>query len=53
MDVIEPCHSSYQNTWYLVKKSIPRKYKLVNMIVKLNQVIIRDANLSLSIDEFL
>lgn len=46
--VIELCHGSYQNPWYLVKKSTTRKYQLVNVAVKLNQVTVRDANLPLS-----
>lgn len=51
--IIKPCHGPYQNPWYLVKKSTPGKYWLVNVVVKLNQVTIKDANLPLSADEFL
>ncbi len=52
MGIIEPCHGPYQNPWYLVKKSTPGKYCLVNVAVELNRVLIRDANLSPSADEF-
>ncbi len=45
MGVIELCHGPHQNPWYLVKKSIPGKYWLVNVEVELNRVTIRDANL--------
>lgn len=50
--VIEPCHGPYRNPWYLVKKSTPGKYRLVNVVVELNQVTVRDANLPPSVDEF-
>ncbi len=36
MGVIEPCHGPYRNPWYLVKKTTPGKYRLVNVVVKLN-----------------
>ncbi len=36
MRVIEHCRGPYQNPWYLVKKSIPGKYRLVNLAVELN-----------------
>ncbi len=52
MRVIEPCHSPYRNPWYLVKKSTPGKYCLVNVAIELNQVTLRDANLPPSGDEF-
>ena len=38
--VIELCHGLYQNLWYLVKKSTPEKYWLINIIVELNRIII-------------
>ena len=50
--LIEPCHGPYQNSWYLVKKSTPGKYQLVNVAVELNQITFRDANLPLSANEF-
>ena len=50
--VIEHCHGPYRNLWYLVKKSTPRKYCLVNIAVELNRVTIQEANLPLSSDEF-
>ena len=52
MRVIEHCRGPYQNPWYLVKKSIPGKYRLVNLAVELNRVTVRDANLPPSADKF-
>lgn len=31
--------------WYLVKKSISKKYRLMNIVVELDQVTIKSANL--------
>ncbi len=45
MGVIEHYHGPYRNPWYLVKKSTPGKYRLVNVAVELNRVTVRDANL--------
>ncbi len=52
MRVIEPCHGSYQNPWYLVKKSTQGKYRPVNFAVELHRITIRDANLPPSADKF-
>ena len=52
MGVIEPCHGPYRNPWYLVKKTTPGKYRLVNVVVELNRVTIKDANLPPSVDKF-
>ena len=52
MGVIELCYDPYQNLWYLVKKTTPRKYRLVNVAAELNRVTVTDANLPPSADEF-
>ena len=52
MEVIESCRGPYRNPWYLIKKNIPGRYWLVNVSVELKKVIIRDANLSPSADDF-
>ncbi len=51
-DVLEFCYESYRNSWFLVKKKKKEKYRLINVALKMNRVIIRDANLSSAIDEF-
>jgi hypothetical protein len=43
----------YRNLWFLVKKKKPGEYKLINLAIYLNIVIRRDANLPLSINEFM
>ena len=52
MGVIKPCHNLHQNLWFLVKKNTLGKYRLVNIAVEFNRVIIRDANLPFSANEF-
>ncbi len=51
-DVLEFCYESYRNSWFLVKKKKKEKYRLINVVLKMNRVIIRNANLSSAIDEF-
>lgn len=52
MGIIGLFHAFYINFWYLVKKSTPRKYRLVNVAVELNRVTVRDANLPPSANKF-
>ena len=52
MGIIELCYGPYQNPGYLIKKTTPGKYRMVNVAVKLNRVTIRDANLPPSADDF-
>lgn len=49
---VEPYYGSYQNLWYLVKKTILGKYRLMNITVEFNQVTLKDANLPSSTDKF-
>jgi hypothetical protein len=51
-DVLEFCYEFYRNSWFLVKKKKKEKYRLINVVLKMNRVIIRDANLSSAINEF-
>src|SRR6266536_2168853 len=50
--VFESSYGSYRNPWFLVKKKEKGKYRLVNAVMEINRVIIRDVNLPPSIDEF-
>jgi hypothetical protein len=51
-DVLEFCYESYQNSWFLVKKKKKEKYRLINVVLKMNRIIIRNANLLSAINEF-
>ncbi len=42
----------YRNPYFLVKKKEGDKYRLINNIIKINRVIIKNENLFLAINEF-
>jgi hypothetical protein len=50
--VLEKCDRLYQNPWFLVAKKVVHMYQLINAAIKMNLVILRDANLPLTVDEF-
>lgn len=50
--VVEPYYDSYQNLWYLVKKTTSRKYKHINIVVEFNKVTFKYVNLPLFTDKF-
>jgi len=51
-DILEPCQGPYQNPWFLVQKSQKGKYHLINAVMYINKVIIKDINISLNIKQF-
>ena len=52
IDLLKKCHDLYRNLWFLIAKKKKSKYKLINAIMKMNEMIIRDVNLLFTIDEF-
>ena len=51
-NIFKPSHDPYRNPWFLIKKKEKGKYRLINVIIEINRVIIRDANLPPSINKF-
>ncbi len=51
-DVLKSCYDFYKNLWFLIKKKEKNKYRLINVVLKMNQVIIQNANLSSAVNEF-
>jgi hypothetical protein len=51
-DVLELCYELYRNPWFLMKKKTKEKYHLINVALKMNRLIIRDANLFFAMNEF-
>ncbi len=51
-DVLELCYEFYRNSWFLVKKKKKEKYRLINVVLKMNRVTIRNANLFFAMNEF-
>ncbi len=52
-DFIKLFYTLYRNPYFLIKKKEENKYRLINNIIEINRVIIRDGNLSPTINEFL
>ena len=50
--ILEKCDRLYQNPWFLVAKKVANTYQLINAAIKMNSVILRDANLPPIVDEF-
>ena len=51
-DIFEPSYGPYRNPWFLVKKKEKGKYRLVNIAIEINRVIVRDVNLPPFVNEF-
>ena len=41
--ILKSCYDLYRNFWFLIKKKI-EKYRFVNAVLKINRIIIRNAN---------
>ncbi len=52
-DILKSCQGSYQNSWFLVQKSQKGKYHLINAVMHINNVTIKDINISLNIKQFM
>jgi len=50
--IFKSSYDLYRNPWFLVKKKEKNKYRLINTIIKINRVIVRNANLPPSINKF-
>jgi len=51
-DILKPCQGPYQNPWFLVQKSQKGKYCLINAVMHINKVTIKDINISSNIEQF-
>ena len=51
-DLFEFNFDSYKNFWFLIDKKIKNKYQMINAIMNMNEIIIRDVNLSFNIKKF-
>ena len=52
VDFLEFNFDSYKNFWFLIDKKIKNKYRIINVIMNMNEMIIRDVNLSFNIKKF-
>ena len=51
--VLEKYKGAYQNPQFLVAKKEVGEYQLINIVIKINEVILRDTNLPPLVDKFL
>jgi hypothetical protein len=51
-NVLKRSEDPYRNLWFLAKKKDKISYRLVNAAMEMNRVIIRNANMPPSADEF-
>ena len=52
VEFLKSCFESYRNSWFLIDKKIKNKYRMINVAMNMNEVIIRDVNLSFNVEEF-
>jgi len=45
-------YNFYQNSWFLIDKKKKNKYCIINIIIKINKITIRDTNISFNVEEF-
>jgi hypothetical protein len=50
--VLKKCERAYRNPWFLIAKKEVGEYRLINTVIKINEVTLKDANLPPLIDEF-
>ena len=52
VEFLKLCFEFYRNSWFLINKKIKNKYRMINAAMNMNEVIIRDVNLSFNVEEF-
>ena len=44
-DVLKRYHDFYRNSWFLIKKITSDKYKIINTVIDINKVILKNINI--------
>ena len=52
VELLKSCFESYRNLRFLIDKKIKNKYRMINIAMSMNEVIIRDANLLFNVEKF-
>ena len=53
VELLKSCFELYRNFWFLINKKVKnRKYRMINVAMNINRVIIRNVNLLFNIEEF-
>ena len=50
--VLEKSKGLYRNLWFLVAKKLAGTYRLINIVIKINAVTLRDINIPPFVNEF-
>ena len=51
-EFLKSCFESYRNSWFLIDKKIKNKYRMINVAMNMNKVIIRNVNLPFNVKKF-
>ena len=51
-DILKKYHDSYRNSWFLIKKIISGKYRIMNAVIYINKIILKNINMFLNVEEF-
>ena len=49
---LKSCFESYRNSWFLINKKIKNKYQMIHAAMNMNEIIIRNVNLSSNVEKF-
>ena len=52
VELLKWCFEFYRNSWFLIDKQIKNKYRIINVAMNMNEVIIRDVNLPFNVEKF-
>ena len=52
VELLKLCFEFYRNSWFLINKKIKNKYRMINVAMNMNEVIIRNINLLFNVEEF-
>ena len=51
-EYLKSCFEFYCNVWFLINKKVKNKYRMINIAININEIIIRDINLSFNVEKF-
>ena len=52
VELLKSCFECYCNLWFLINKKIKNKYRLINVAMNMNEIIIQDVNLLSNVEKF-
>ena len=52
VEFLKSCFEFYRNSWFLIDKKIKNKYRMINVAMNMNEIIIGDINLLFNVEKF-